>query len=916
MENDNGVLQDALRKILQGAPESGLTLQAMMNRLGASADESQVRTALKALTRAGDATRLAKSKWAGPPAVSTISAEPETTTPAAPPANPFQGLLVYQRERYLVQNQGQKVFIPDAELGAAVAGDRVHFGIERELSGGQAIGRILEIVVPVSRRFIGQLTPYEGHWVVNAPGVLEPMLFDAEGRDDVRPGQTIEMEIGGRIPRPRASGVFPPQVLHATSVEAEPRFDIDPRSVFPQIDQKLRNATQVLDDLVRAIGVDTPWTDEILEQVSYAREPGEPEGDEWDLRLVPLVTIDGATAKDFDDAVYAERIGKRIRLLVAIADVSSYVESDSVLDREARLRGCSVYLPGRVYPMLPSRLSDDLCSLRPGVPRRCAWVSMMIEPDGRIDDYALGFGVMCSWARLTYEDVKDYIGGKAFPASVPDDVNASIDTLDDAWRRLLKHRRSRGMLDLDRPEPVITLSEDGSRVVTVEAHPRWESHRMIEECMVATNEVVARFLDRSGWPAPVRSHKDPDATKLSRVRDVTRGLGIDLKLSRTPKVEELSAILARLQGTPLSTVLSTLVLRSLPRAEYSIDNAGHYGIGADHYLHFTSPIRRYPDLMVHRLIRLALAGRAPAPGKRLDRLRDALQVGVQCANNGEERAKKAERFAERALRARMMLDHVGDELEGTITDMQHFGLFVQINEPFVDGMIPTRKLGRDYFEFVEGQLQMRGRRTGQVFRLGDRLRVRVADVDLKDSRIRFELLEHLGGPGELPAAAEAPRPKRRGGKSDATESSRRRSRSKSDQPKAEQPKEQQAKSGQPQSNKAQSNKAQSNKAQSNKAQANQPKANQPKSNKPSTDAPAKAAVSPADESGDTKQRRSRVRPGAAAKRARAGDGQTSEPTPAKGSPKGAAKAPAQKPVKADDTGAAKDPGSSRRRRRR
>lgn len=756
MENDNGDLRVALRSILKDSPERGYSLSALMARLGGAVGESDVRAALKALTRSGDAVRLAKTKWAGPAPVVAKAAREEPTSPRPQQGNPFEGLLVFQRERYLVQNQGQKVYFPENAIGEAIAGDTVHYGIERELSGGQAIGRVLSIVKAVPRRFIGQLTPYEGSWIVNAPGVLEPMLFAAEGRDDVRAGQTIEMEVSGRVPRPRASGLFPTQVVQATSVEAEPRFDIDPRSVFPQIDPALRNASQVLDDLVRAIGVDSPWTDEILEQVSKASAPAGPEGDDWDLRLVPLVTIDGATAKDFDDAVYAERIGKRIRLLVAIADVSSYVAADSPLDREARLRGCSVYLPGRVYPMLPPRLSDDLCSLRPGVPRRCAWVSMMIEPDGRINDYALGFGVMCSWARLTYEDVKKYLEGMPLPSSVPDDVHASIDTLDDAWRRLLEHRRRRGMLDLDRPEPVITLSEDGARVVTVEAHPRWDSHRMIEECMVATNEVVARFLYQAGWPAPVRSHKDPDASKLSRVRDVTRGLGIDLKLSRTPKVEELSEILGSLQGTPLSTVLSTLVLRSLPRAEYSIDNAGHYGIGADHYLHFTSPIRRYPDLMVHRLIRQALAGRPPAPGKRLDRLRDALQVGVQCANNGEERAKKAERFAERALRARMMLEHVGEELVGAVTDMQHFGIFVQIEEPFVDGMIPARRLGRDFYEFLEDRLQMRGRRTGETFRLGDRLRVRVADVDLKDSRIRFELLEHLGSP-------EHPEPAPRGG---------------------------------------------------------------------------------------------------------------------------------------------------------
>jgi ribonuclease R len=732
---DTAAFAAMVRELMQRArelrPDGGLTAAEISKETGTSLAVEEVSRQLKRLARDGEITRGEGGRWYAPLL-----------------ADEVEGRLSVRSGSFLVEVNGTQVEILPDHLGEAIAGDQVSVQITFDNGRGLRAGIVRRVTDAIPRRFDARIMPYQGQLIATAAGVQEPMVLKGEGHGRIKPGEILQVEVKGRTRIPRAAGLLPPFALTVAPVVDQPRFSVDPRVVFPKLDPTERNATVLLDQLARAMGLDQPFSAEALETASRSEPPVEPGAGDWDLREVPLVTIDGETAKDFDDAVYAQELGDVIRLLVAVADVSAYVPEGDPLDRDARLRGTSVYLPGRVYPMLPSRLSDDLCSLRPHVPRRCAWVSMLIQQDGTVVDVAAGFGVMKSAARLTYAQVQQFLDGNDLDVSM--DVQESLMALDEARERLYRHRLSRGMLDLDRPEPTVALSPDGSRVENILPHPRYRAHRLIEECMVAANEAIARFLSERHWPAPTRVHGDPDPAKIAHVRDVASGLGIRIPLSRRPDIDELSRVLAALEGTPMAQVMSYLILRSVPRAEYAIDGKGHFGLGAEHYLHFTSPIRRYPDLMAHRLLRRALSEPLPA-GAVMRKLRDNLQAGVDASNKGEERAKKAERFAERMLRARVMLDHVGDEFDATVSDMAAWGLFITIANPYVEGTVPIRRLGREYMEFDDVRMHMQGSRTGETYRLGDRLRVKCVSVDLSESRVLFDVVARLAADPARPA---------------------------------------------------------------------------------------------------------------------------------------------------------------------
>lgn len=743
---DTAAFAAMVRELMQRArelrPDGGLTAAEITKETGTSLAVEEVSRQLKRLARDGEITRGDGGRWHAPLL-----------------ADEVEGRLSVRSGSFLVEVNGTEVEILPDHLGEAIAGDQVSVQITFDNGRGLRAGIVRRVTDAIPRRFDARIMPYQGQLIATAAGVQEPMVLIGERQGRLRPGEILQVEVKGRMRIPRAAGLLPPFALTVAPVVDQPRFSIDPRAVFPKLDPHERNATVLLDQLARAMGLDQPFSPEALETASRSEPPVVPGAGDWDLREVPLVTIDGETAKDFDDAVYAQELGDVIRLLVAVADVSSYVPEGDPLDRDARLRGTSVYLPGRVYPMLPSRLSDDLCSLRPHVPRRCAWVSMLIQQDGTVVDVAAGFGVMKSAARLTYAQVQHFLDGHDLDVSM--DVQESLMALDEARERLYRHRRARGMLDLDRPEPTVALSADGARVENILPHPRYRAHRLIEECMVAANEAIARFLSERQWPAPTRVHGDPDPAKIAHVCDVASGLGIRIPLSRRPDIDELSRVLAALEGTPMAQVMSYLILRSVPRAEYAIDGKGHFGLGAEHYLHFTSPIRRYPDLMAHRLLRRALSEPLPS-GAVMRKLRDTLQAGVDASNKGEERAKKAERFAERMLRARVMLDHVGDEFDATVSDMAAWGLFITIVNPYVEGTVPIRRLGREYMEFDDVRMQMQGSRSGETYRLGDRLRVKCVSVDLSESRVLFDVVTRLtvdpARPAGQPVAPKHHRP--------------------------------------------------------------------------------------------------------------------------------------------------------------
>ncbi|MDR2450839.1 MAG: ribonuclease R [Candidatus Accumulibacter sp.] len=454
--------------------------------------------------------------------------------------------------------------------------------------------------------------------------------------------------------------------------------------------------------------------------------------DRVDLTDLPLVTIDGETARDFDDAVFAEKRGRGWRLVVAIADVSHYVKPGTALDREAMERGNSVYFPRRVIPMLPEKLSNGLCSLNPDVDRLAMVCDMDISPRGNIRDYHFHPAVFRSRARLTYTQAWAWLSGAERPKGrLQESLQVHLRTLYDLFQALLKARHKRGAIDFETVETMMLFDDRGKieRIVPVE---RNDAHRLIEECMLAANVCASDFLQKRRQTCLYRVHEGPTAEKLENLRGFLGQFGLSLPGGGNPTAKDYAALLAQVKDRPDAQLLQTMMLRSLRQATYSPDNVGHFGLSYEHYTHFTSPIRRYPDLLVHRSIKAALAGGRYTPG-------DWAEIGLHCSMT-ERRADEATRDVTSWLKCYYMGDRIGEEFDGTIAAVVPFGVFVALDSVYVEGLVHVSDLGEDYFQFDAAKQQMLGVRTGQRFRLGDRLRVRLARADLESGRIDFVLV--------------------------------------------------------------------------------------------------------------------------------------------------------------------------------
>ena len=459
-----------------------------------------------------------------------------------------------------------------------------------------------------------------------------------------------------------------------------------------------------------------------------------------DIHALPLVTIDGETAKDFDDAVYCAKIRNGFRLIVAIADVSHYVKDGDALDRDARERGTSVYFPRRVIPMLPEALSNELCSLKPNVDRLCMVCDMEVSGQGAIRKHKFYPAVMHSRARLTYTEVWGWLSDPNSAKGTAKTLLPQLTELYALFHALKTAREARGAIDFDSVEMQIEFDVQG-KIVRIVPVVRNDAHKLIEECMLAANVCTAEFLAQHKHPTLYRVHEGPTPEKLTALKDFLASCALSLTGGDQPTATDYAQLLLRIKNRPDYALLQTVLLRSLQQARYRPDNAGHFGLSYDAYAHFTSPIRRYPDLLVHRAIKAVLGKREYKPAGA-----SWIELGAHCSLT-ERRADDATRDVENWLKCYFMQDKVGETFEGTISGVTSFGIFVTLDGLNIDGLVHVTELGRDYFHFDAGRHAMIGEHSGRIFQLAGRVVIKVARVDLETAKIDFTLAENaLGTP--------------------------------------------------------------------------------------------------------------------------------------------------------------------------
>lgn len=486
---------------------------------------------------------------------------------------------------------------------------------------------------------------------------------------------------------------------------------------------------------IRAHSLPHEWPDEVQTEITQwsTQIPAESLDNRVDLRDLPLVTIDGEDAKDFDDAVYAEPLAKGgWRLIVAIADVSYYVQPHSSLDKEAANRGTSVYFPGRVIPMLPEILSNELCSLKPQVDRLCMVCEMTINKEGILSGSKFYDAVMRSRARLTYTEVSALLEGKKKTQAA---LLPHLKTLNALYEKLFAQRQKRGALDFETVETRIIFGKN-KKIKEIVPTVRTQAHRLIEECMLIANVAAALFLQKSKIPLLYRAHEGPNPEKLQNLHDFLKGFGLHLGGGDKPSPKDYCKILQRIHGRADEHLIETVLLRSLMQAVYSPKNLGHFGLAYEAYTHFTSPIRRYPDLLVHRAIRHVI--RKKKKSEFFYTMEQMESQGEHCSMT-ERRADEATRDATDWLKCHYIQDKLGQTFEGIISAVTGFGVFVQLTGIYVEGLVHITALKNDYYHFDPAKHTLVGKRTETKYRLGDRIRVLVARVDLDNREIDFEL---------------------------------------------------------------------------------------------------------------------------------------------------------------------------------
>jgi ribonuclease R len=661
-------------------------------------------------------------------------------------------------------DRGPDVVLSEAEMSKLVHGDRALVRVTGVDRRGRPEGEIVDVIERRTNRLVGRLLNERGVRVVvpEDQRIRHDILVPPQAVDKAQDGQVVVVEI---VQQPQRN-------LQAVGRIVEVLGEIDDPGMEIEIAVRKFGVPHVFSDAVLAEAKELPA--EVQKKDLRGRV---------DLRDIALVTIDGEDARDFDDAVYCETDGRRgWRLVVAIADVDHYVRAGSKLDDEAQNRSTSVYFPRRVIPMLPEELSNGLCSLKPEVDRLVMVCDMTVNKDGEVRGYQFYPAVMHSQARLTYNDVWDALSNPSSRAAQRlQRLLPRLHELHEIYRAFSRARMARGALELETTETQIICDANG-RIERIVARVRNDAHRLIEECMLAANVCAADFLQRKKQDALMRVHEGPTPAKLETLRTTLKSLGLQLAGGESPEPADYARLLERIRARPDGVLLQTLVLRSMQQAQYSPHNAGHFGLAYEAYAHFTSPIRRYPDLLVHRAIKGVLASQRFVPrvsvaeGPRDLGQGEASpmaaweQLGLLCSAH-ERRADDASRDVEAWLKSYYVRERVGEVFSGSISAVVPFGLFVVLDELFVEGLVHISELGGEYFQFNEGGHELRGERTGIRYRLGDRLTVQVARVDLEARRIDFRLVRPGEEFGRVEPGARTPS---RGGAGESIEERRRR----------------------------------------------------------------------------------------------------------------------------------------------
>ncbi|MEN0044247.1 MAG: ribonuclease R [Pseudomonadota bacterium] len=618
----------------------------------------------------------------------------------------------------VTDDDSDDLYLSPREMQRLMHGDRVAGKVHKRTRRG-AEGRVVDILERAHTEVAGKYIRERGIGLVipDNPRLTQRVLIPQGEHGGAKAGEMVVAKILDYPEREAQATARIVQVLGAPDKRGMPT-----------------------DLAIHAHGIPHQWPRAVAEQAkSFGRTvPTRAKQGRKDLRKLPLVTIDGIDARDFDDAVFAApRKDGGWRLVVAIADVAHYVTPDSPIDKEAIKRATSVYFPDRVVPMLPEVLSNGLCSLNPKVDRLCMVCDMSVSPQGEVTRSRFYDAVMRSHARLTYRTVGRYLEGEAH-ADIEGDIAASIDALHDLYKAFARRRKKRGAIELDLPQLRIRVDDSGD-VQRIVSAPRNDAHRLIEECMIAANVEAARFITRRKVQALFRVHAKPDEERFEEFRAYMVGLGFKVPHAAHPKPGVLRNLMASVQDRPDAYAINMALLRTFAHAEYTPENIGHFGLALDQYAHFTSPIRRYPDLLVHRAIRhMTSGGKARAYGYSADRMQ---QLG-KLTSERERRAEDATRDVEALLKCQFMQKHLGGRFEGIISGVTHFGLFVQLGELQVDGLVHVSSLRNDYYEHEPERQRLVGSRTGQSYTLGDSVEVIVDRVDLETRQIDFVLYDH------------------------------------------------------------------------------------------------------------------------------------------------------------------------------